>query len=151
MDFIVFHDIADIAGADPKALGSGYGVLGSDGSVFYRKKKISGTGFSGIAAGNLKGLIPFLKICAEDKDHLSLCDKGLIVAGNGKPFFQILAGNIQNSIHLLIPGSRSFHCGTENLLFALGRDFLICVGTYGFSFKQAFYNFIQSNNPPDGL
>ena len=28
VDLIVFHDIADIAGADPKALGSGYGVFG---------------------------------------------------------------------------------------------------------------------------
>ena len=98
MDFIVFHDIADIAGTDSQALGCGYGILGCYGGIFHRKEEVSGAGFSGITAGNGKGLIPLLKICTEDQDHFSFCNKRLVIAGNGKTLFQFLTGDIQNGI-----------------------------------------------------
>ena len=81
VDFIMLHNISDIAGTDPQALRGGHRVLGGDGRILHRQEEISRPRFSRAAASQREGLIPFLKVRAEHQHHLSPGNKWLMVAG----------------------------------------------------------------------
>ena len=82
--FAVFHNIADVAGADPKAFGRGDRILRGDQRVIDCQQKIPGTRPAGAASGSSEGVVPFFTVRAEGQHQVGFRYKGLVVAEVGQ-------------------------------------------------------------------
>ncbi len=128
MDFPVFNDIADVAGTNPKRLGSDNRGLGGDQSIHQRQHEIP---FSRLAAGDIQlcGALlrasrlievhPALVVGEEEQKIGSSGDKRLVVAGLGKPGFLFLVIHFNDGIEHHRASGRGSQRGVEDGSFFL--------------------------------
>lgn len=112
--FAVFHDITDIAGANPQAFRGGDCILGGNQRVIDGQQKIAGAGSARTASGRSEGIVPFFAVRAKGQHQICLGNKRLVVAEVGEPVFQLLVGHIQDRVELLVPGSGRHGSGRNN-------------------------------------
>lgn len=119
MSFTLLHDVSNIAGAQPQAVRCGYRVLSGNRAVGHRQHQIPRPGETGLTASGGKGVIPLLTVRAENQHDLRLCDKGLVIAGDGQLVLEALICNIQNGVELLVARGGRRAGGPQNLLLLL--------------------------------
>ena len=139
----LFHDIPDVAGTDAQAPGGGDRVLGGDDGIINRQQEITTARQARLATALDEGIQPLLDVSAEDQDHGRFGDEGLVVAGDGQSVLDVLVGDVQDGIELLIAGSRSRHGCQQDLLFDLRGDGLVLVRAHGFTTMQILNDGIQ--------
>ena len=136
MNFAVFHDIADVAGADPKALRSYNSILCGDRRIGYGQQQVANTGLARLAPGSDTGVVPLLAVGTEDQHKLAFGDKGLMITGINQMCFQGWIGYIDDGIELLIASGRRVDGGEQNGFLLLCRNITIFKCAYGFALDQ---------------
>lgn len=134
--FVVFHDVADIAGADAQAFRGNHGVLGGNGGIGNCQQQVAYTGIPGLAAGGPKGIIPLFAVSTEYKNHFSGSNERLIVAGLYQLILDGLVGYVQNGVQLLVAGGGRLAGSLQNQRFFFRGNFPVSEDTDGFAVVQ---------------
>lgn len=136
LGFAVFHNIADVAGADAQAFCGNHRVLGGNGGIGNCQQKITCTGIPGLAAGGPEGIVPLFAVSTEYKNHFSGGNERLIVAGLYQLILDGLVSYIQNGVQLLVAGGGRLAGSLQNQRFFFRSNFPVSEDTDGFAVMQ---------------
>ena len=136
MSFAVFHNVANVARADPETFGGNYRILGGNGGIRDCQSQIAHTGIPGLTAGRQEGIVPLFAVGTEDQHHFCSGNKGLIVTGFYKHVLNSLIGDINDGIQLLISCSGGLGGRPQDQILFFGSDFPVCKDADGFTVEQ---------------
>ena len=139
----LLHHVPDVAGADAQAPGSGNGVLGGDVGIGAGQQQVSHPRLPGLAAASVKGVVPLLTVGAENQHQRRLGDKGLVVTGLRQGIFQLLIGNVQNGVQLLVARCGGGAGGLQDGPLVVGGNGLFQIGPHRFAVPKLMQNVIH--------
>ena len=132
----VFPDITDITAADSIACCSNYAVLSSDYGICGCTDHFA-YAWSGYRKSDRSVcFIPFSDIWAEQKYHLCLSNKRLVITKCDQSFFDALICNVNDGICLLVSSGWSCAGTRKNIISDFLRNLLIRIITDGFGLFQ---------------